>query len=277
MTSPRIGLALGGGGARGLAHIPVLEALDEMGVKPVAIAGASIGAIMGGAYCGGLSGAEIREVTTSIFQKRSDALARIWKLRPRRFVDWFAGGGIAQFNASRVLEVFVGPQLPRDFADLKIPLTVVAADFYDCREVAIRSGDLHKAVAASIAIPVVFKPVTFEDRVMVDGGVVNPLPFDLLPDDLDVVIAVDVVGAPVPRKGRTIPTATDSVFGTTQILMRTITAQKLKASRPDILIKPDVDAFRVLNFLKADEILRTCEPVKEELRSKLEPLLEKLA
>ncbi|WP_321499183.1 patatin-like phospholipase family protein [Breoghania sp.] len=273
MASPRIGLALGGGGARGLAHIPVLEALDEMGVKPVAVAGASIGSIMGGAYCSGLSGAEIREVATSTFRKRSDALARVWKLRPARFVDWFAGGGFAQFNALRVLEVFVGSKLPREFADLKIPLTVVAADFYDCKEVAIRSGDLHQAIAASIAIPVVFKPVAFENRVMVDGGVVNPLPFDLLPNDLDVVIAVDVVGAPVPRKGRTIPSAADSVFGATQILMHTITSQKLKTSPPDILIRPDLDSFRVLNFLKAEEILRACEPVKEELRSKLEPLL----
>ena len=277
MTSPRIGLALGGGGARGLAHIPVLEALDEMGIVPAAIAGTSIGSIIGAGYCGGLSGAEIREIATKIFRKRADALGRLWQLRPRRFADLFAGSGLAQFDATRVLEVFAGSSIPRDFADLRIPLTVVATDFYECRQVAIRSGDLHQAVAASIAIPVVFKPVTFQERVMIDGGVVNPLPFDTLPQGLDIVIAVDVVGSPIPRKGRSLPSASDSIFGSTQILMQTITAEKLKTQAPDILIRPDIDAFRVLNFLKAEEILRVCEPVKVEVRHKLEILLDKMA
>ena len=275
MTTPRIGLALGGGGARGLAHIPVLEVLDEMGVVPAAIAGTSIGSIIGAGYCGGLSGAELREITTAIFRKRTDALGRLWQLRPRRFADLFAGGGLAQFDATRVLEVFAGPSIPRDFADLRIPLTVVATDFYDCQQVTIRSGDLHQAVAASIAIPVVFKPVTFQSRVMIDGGVVNPLPFDILPPGLDIVIAVDVIGSPIPRNGRRLPSASDSIFGATQILMQTITAEKLKTQAPDILIRPDIDGFRVLNFLKAEEILRVCEPVKEEVRQKLGPLIEK--
>ena len=276
MTTPRIGLALGGGGARGLAHIPVLEALDEMGIVPAAVSGTSIGSIIGAGYCGGLSGQEIREITTTIFRKRTDALGRLWKLRPRRFADLFAGGGLAQFDASRVLEVFAGPSIPHDFKELSIPLTVVATDFFECRQVAIRSGDLHQAVAASIAIPVVFKPVTFQDRVMIDGGVVNPLPFDTLPDDLDLIIAVDVIGSPVPRKGRRIPSASDSIFGATQILMQTITAEKLKTGTPDILIRPDINGFRVLNFLKAEEILRASEPVKVEVRHKLEMLLGKL-
>ncbi|MDJ0930248.1 MAG: patatin-like phospholipase family protein [Breoghania sp.] len=78
MTTLRIGLVLGGGGARGLAHFPVLEALDEMGVVPTAVAGASIGSIIGAGYCGELSGAEIREITTAIFRKRTDALGRMW-------------------------------------------------------------------------------------------------------------------------------------------------------------------------------------------------------
>lgn len=275
MTTPRIGLALGGGGARGLAHIPVLEALDEMGLVPAAIAGTSIGSIIGAGYCGGLSGADIRDIASAIFNKRTDALGRLWQLRPRRFADLFAGGGLAQFDATRVLEVFAGPSIPRDFADLRVPLTVVATDFYDCRQVTIRSGDLHKAVAASIAIPVVFKPVTFEDRVMIDGGVVNPLPFDTLPAGLDIIIAVDVIGSPVPRKGRRIPSASDSIFGSTQILMQTITAEKLRTRAPDILIRPDIDGYRVLNFLKAEEILAASEPVKVEVRHKLEALIAK--
>lgn len=276
MTTPRIGLALGGGGARGLAHIHVLEALDEMGIVPAAIAGSSIGAIIGAGYAGGICGTEMRGLATAMFRKRTEALGRLWQLRPRRFADLFAGGGLAQFDATRVLEVFAGPSIPRDFADLKIPLSVVATDFYDCREVALRTGDLHQAVAASIAIPVLFKPVVVGQRVMIDGGVVNPLPFDALPDGLDIVIAVDVVGSPSPRNGRHFPSASDSIFGATQILMQTITAEKLKTRQPDILIKPDTNSFRVLNFLKAEEILRASEPIKVEVQHKLERMLEKL-
>lgn len=274
MTSPRIGIALGGGGARGLAHVPVLEALDEMGLKPAAIAGTSIGSIIGAAYAGGLSGADIRDIATETFRKRTEALAKIWKLRPRKIADLFApGSGLAQFDATRVLEVFAGPSIPRDFKDLQIPLSIIATDFYDCSEVALRHGDLHQAVAASIAIPVLFKPVIFEGRVMIDGGIVNPLPFDALPAGLDLVIGVDVVGSPVPRKGRTRPSASDTIFGASQILMQAITTEKLKNRHPDILIKPDINAFRVLDFLKAEQVLEASAPVKDELKRKLDKAL----
>lgn len=273
MTHPRIGLALGGGGARGLAHIPILEAFDELGLLPDAIAGTSIGSILGAGYAGGLSGSDIRGIAVETFRKRTEALGKMWKLRPRRFADLFAGGGLAQFDATRVLEVFAGPAIPRDFESLRIPLSVVATDFYDCSQIIIRSGDLHRAVAASIAIPVLFKPVAFEDRVLIDGGVVNPLPFDALPEGLDVVVAVDVIGSPMKRDGRSIPSASDSIFGATQILMQTITSEKLKTRRPDILIKPAINHFRVLNFLKAQEILSVSEPVKDELKRALDGAL----
>lgn len=276
MSSPRIGLALGGGGARGLAHIPVLEALDELGLKPAAIAGTSIGSIIGAGYAGGLAGEDLRQIAVDTFKKRTEALGKLWKLRPRKFADLFAGGGLAQFDATRVLEVFAGPSIPRDFKDLKIPLTVVATDFYDCSQVIIRAGDLHRAVAASIAIPVVFRPVTFEGRVMIDGGVVNPLPFDALPGKLDVVIGVDVVGSPNQRHGRALPSASESIFGATQILMQTITAEKLKTRHPDILIKPAINSFRILEFLKADAVLAAAEPVKDELKRKLDKRLKSL-
>ena len=178
-----------------------------------------------------------------------------------------------QFDATRVLEVFAGPSIPRDFKDLKIPLSIIATDFYDCSEIALRHGDLHQAVAASIAIPVIFKPVVFEGRIMIDGGIVNPLPFDALPSGLDLVIGVDVVGSPIPRKGRLRPSASDTIFGATQILMQAITAEKLKNRHPDILIKPNINAFRVLDFLKAEQVLTASEPVKDDLKRKLEKAL----
>lgn len=272
-ASPRIGLALGGGGARGLAHIHAIEALDDLGLKPAAIAGTSIGAIMGAGAATGLSGKEIREATIAALRNQAEVWGRLWQLRPKRLQDYF-GGGIVQFDAERVLEVFLPPSIPADFSALKIPLTLVAADYYGCSEVALTSGPLKKAIAASIALPIVFRPVEIGGVCMIDGGVVNPLPFDKLPADMDLVIALDVVGGPVRVPGRAYPSAIESMFGASQILMESVISEKLKSRRPDVLVQPPVDAFRVLDFLKANAIIRSTASVRDEVKRQVEAALE---
>ncbi len=274
MTAPRIGLALGGGGARGLAHVPVFEAFDDLGLRPCAIAGSSIGAILGAGYASGLSGEDIRKIAEATFSDRNSVLGLLWRLRPRRFTEFFAGNGLMQFDALKVIETFVGDVIPETFDELEIPLAVLATDFYGCSEVDIRAGALKQAVAASIAIPALFRPVTIDERILIDGGVVNPLPFDALPGDCDIIVAVDVVGAPFPRRGKTRPTAADALFGSTQILMQTITAEKLKSRRPDLLIRPDIEAFRVLDFLKSAQILSAAEPLREDVKRRLSTTIE---
>ncbi len=272
-SSPRIGLALGGGGARGLAHVPVLEALDDLGIRPSRIAGTSIGSILGAAYAAGHSGQDIREIVLQLFADRNSVLSRLWKLRPRRFKDLLRPGPV-QFDPERVLDIFIAEFLPDRFEDLQIPLRVLATDFYGCEEVDFESGPLLPAIAASIAIPAIFRPVRYEDRFLVDGGVVNPLPFDGLRETCDIVIAVDVVGTPVPRENKSDISMLDSLFGTSQILMQTITNQKLKTDQPDILISPPADNVRVLDFLKAQNILDAAEALREETRTQLTRLLK---
>ncbi|MES0880184.1 patatin-like phospholipase family protein [Roseibium sp. SCP14] len=273
-SSPRIGLALGGGGARGLAHIPVLEALDDLGLRPTKIAGTSIGAILGAAYASGRSGQDIREIVLEIFADNNSVLSRLWQLRPKRFADMFRSGPV-QFDPLRVLEVFISEYLPDRFEDLEIPLRLLATDFYGCQEVDFESGPLLPAIAASIAIPALFRPVRHGDRFLIDGGVVNPLPFDGLRDCCDIVIAVDVVGVPVPRKEREDINMLDSLFGSSQILMQTITTQKLKIDQPDILVRPPHDTIRVLDFMKAERILDQAEPLRASTKEQLAAVLEK--
>lgn len=272
-TSPRIGLALGGGGARGLAHVHVLEALDDLGLKAAAVTGTSIGSIIGAGYCAGLSGAEVREIVLDAFRRPGDVWAKMWQLRPKRIAD-LIGGGLVQFDPETVLGMFLPPDLPATFAELEIPLAVVAADFYGCTEVEISAGPLRPAVAASIALPIVFKPVEIGGVAMIDGGVVNPLPFDRLPADMDLVVAVDVVGGPVRPNARSYPNARESIFGASQILMQTVIAEKLKSRTPDILVRPPVDIFGVLDFLKANAILKATLPVRDEVKRKIEAALE---
>ena len=130
-TQPTIGLALGGGGARGLAHIHVIEVLDEMGIRPSLIVGSSIGAIMVAAMAAGLSGRDIRDHTLATVGNRTEVMNRIWSLRPATIVDaWSNGFRFGQFNLERILRAFLPEELPARFEDLKIPLQVVAADFY---------------------------------------------------------------------------------------------------------------------------------------------------
>lgn len=275
-STPRIGLALGGGGARGLAHVHVLEALDELGVTPAAITGCSIGAIVGAGRAAGMSGAEIRGVLAATFRDAGAVWGKLWQLRPKSIGDLFSAG-LVQFDPERVLELFLPESLPADFSGLEIPFAVVAADYYGVREIEISTGPLRRAIAASIAMPVVFRPVEIDGVTMIDGGVVNPLPFDRLPADVDLVVACDVVGGPVRNGDRAYPSARESIFGAAQILMQSVTAEKLKTRRPDILVRPPVDHFRVLDFLKAAAILKSTASVKEEVKQAVAAALEAAA
>ena len=274
---PTVALALGGGGARGLAHIHAIEVLDELGIRPVAIAGSSIGAIMGAALAAGITGAEMRRHALLAFADRAELAARLWRLRPatlgglsregalrKAFQQGFRPG---QIMVDRVMAAFL-PPLPHDFDDLAIPLTVTATDFYGAREMHITRGDLHSALAASAAIPGVFRPITRDGSVLVDGGIYNPCPFDLLHGQADIVIAIDVVGRP-EGDAAVEPRTLDCLIGANQLMMRSVIAGKLATCPPDVLIRPCLGGFRALDFHRAREILDATASVRDELRSAL--------
>jgi NTE family protein len=269
-SGPTIALALGGGGARGIAHIHVIEALDELGLRPTVIAGSSIGAIMGAAMASGMRGTEIREHTLTAISRRGELMNRLWRLRPTSFSEAMSGGfGLGQFNLERVLDAFLPDAIPRDFADLAIPLKIMATDYYGQNEHVCVSGDLRKAIAASAAIPALFRPVKIDGKVMIDGGIYNPVPFDHLHGKADIVIGVDVVGGP-EGDGETLPSRIDSLLGSSQLMMQSIIAMKLKAHPPHIFLRPEVNRFRVMDFLRAQEVLDATASVADDLKRALE-------
>jgi NTE family protein len=267
---PRIGLALGGGAALGFAHIPILEALDEIGIRPAMIVGTSMGAIIGAAYASGMSGAEIRDYALGIFHNRSEFLARLWQLRPRRISE--ITFGVGQYDLERVFAAFMPGALAKNFADLRIPFRAVATDYYGGHQVVLGAGPLFPAVAASSAVPMLFKPIRIDGRIMIDGGITNPVPFDLL-DEADVVIAVDVMAEPTGNPER-MPGGIETLFGATSLVMRSVVVEKLRACRPpDIFIRPPPAGVNVLDFTRAARIIKASEPVKDELKQKLERVL----
>jgi NTE family protein len=269
-SGPTVAIALGGGGARGLAHIHVIEVLDELGIRPVLISGASIGAVMGAAMAAGMTGRDIREHTLAAIGRPSQIMNRLWSLRPTRFSDVVAGGfRVGQFNLERVLKAFLPSQLPATFEDLLIPLKVVASDYYAQCECVCDSGPLFPALAASAALPAVFRPVVINGRVMIDGGLWNPVPFDHLAGKADITIGVDVIGHP-PAGTAGLPNSIDSLYAATQLTMRSIVTLKLEKGAPDIFLQPDVGRFRVLDFMKAEEVLAASASIRDELKRALD-------
>lgn len=274
---PRIALALGSGGARGLAHIPVLEVFDELGIKPVAIAGCSMGAVVGAGYAAGMSGKDIRAFAIESLRKQGDFARRLismqWEsLRER----WREKRSLSEFSmaveAVGVAQEFLPAALPKTFEELQMPLSVVATDFHHRREVIYRAGLLRPAVAGSMAIPGILRPVEFEGRVLIDGGAVNPLPFDLLRADADIVVAVDITRLRETPDG--IPDPVQMLFMAADIMTHTIVSEKLKSAAPDILLRPNVSAFGALDFPRAMPILKAADPIKDELKQKLAAMLD---
>jgi len=265
-ASPTFAVAFGGGGARGLSHIHVIAALDELGIRPTAIAGSSIGALMGAGMAAGMTGTEIHDYVHSILSRRAEVASRMWKARPNTLGEMVEGGfRVTQFNIERIVKAFLPEQVPETFGELKIPLKVTATDFFGHCLAVFEDGDLYSALAASAAIPAVFKPVVRDGMVLIDGGIYNPVPFDLLSGLADIVIAIDVVGAPADN-GRRRQSSMELMFGASQLMMQSITAMKLQTQKPDILIRPPVSRFRVLDFLKVEEVLQETESVKDELK-----------
>ena len=272
---PTIGLALGGGGARGLAHILMLEVLDEMGLKPTVITGTSIGAIFGAAYASGYSAAQIRAHAEELLRSRFEILRQFFSARQEplgRVMSVFQMRS-ALLNAEALVNIIMPTRLARDFEELTIPFSAVAADYYTQDQIVLSQGDLKSAIAASMALPVLFSPVLSDEHALMDGGLVNPLPFDVISGKADIIVAINVSGAGRPPEDRTPPKATEALIGSLQILQHTIVREKLMSRRPDILIDVDVGRFHVLEFHKLEQVLHAAEPAKRELKHKLERVL----
>jgi NTE family protein len=265
------GLALGGGGARGFAHIGVLEVLDELGIRPAIVAGTSIGALLGSAYAAGMSGKDIRAYCDDLFLKRTAVLRRLFShWNDAWFTSKVSMTG-SPFSAENIITALLPEAMPRTFEELKIPFLAIATDFHQQSEYVISCGPLVPAVAASCALPAIFRPVQMDGRVLIDGGFVNVVPFDLICGNVTITAAVDVTGG--PKREDKVPNYIDSIIGSMQITMRSIVNEKLQNKTPDIFIRPDMGQFGVLEFYKYQEICAASLAAKDEFKRACEEVL----
>jgi NTE family protein len=266
-------LALSGGGARGLAAIAVLEALDELGARPAAIAGVSIGAALGAAYAAGMPAKTMRRTVIEIAHRRSQTLARLMQARATPLSKMFSAslGNPMLLDAEKLAATFLPEAVPEDFSALGIPLAVIATDLYGRHEVVFTSGPLRTAIAASMAIPGLLRPVEVDGRVLIDGSAVNPLPFEHLRGKAEIVIAVDTTVGPSEVRG--IPQPWECLLATFQVMGHVIVAEKLRHGAPDLTLRQDMSLFRLADFFQASSILRVAEQKETELREKIEAVL----
>ena len=271
----KIGLALGSGGARGLAHILMFEVFEELGIMPSIISGSSIGAIMGASFASGTSSKEIKEVVNDlIFHKSS----KFWQIHKKsdytkmfNFIDFgLKPGGI--IKGEKFLKVLKKEIKVNTFEDLKIPLRVVATNYWDHSQEVLSKGDLHKAVVASFSLPGLFPPVEINDKLLIDGGMSNPLPYDLIQKKCDLTIAIDVSA----KKDRIVngpPPSYEVLFSAFQIMQNSVVTEKLKRTKPDILINTEIKGIRVHEFMKAEAIYGQACKAKDNLKRILEKTL----
>lgn len=272
MSDLRIGLALGGGAARGIAHIPMIEAFDELGLKPARIAGTSFGALVGAAYASGLSAEEIREHTVSVLGNRIDAARRLFSNPDTKVWELF---DIKAFNkvsieGSALADLVLPKKTASEVNKTKIPLTIIATDLTAQEEVIITSGDLREAVAASMALPGLIRAPDVKGRTLVDGALSNPVPFERVADGTDLIVAIDVTGGRVSEGENESASNLLRAFRSIYVMQHQITELRREKVDPQIYIRPKIDHFRAGEFFKVREIMAASAPAKDELKRALE-------
>lgn len=285
---PRIGLVLGGGGARGAAHVGVLKVLEEMRIPVDYVAGTSMGSIVGGLYASGMSPAEIEREIQSMdwrdlfqdeppredrsFRRKRDDDLYVFKVKPGfrngevKIPPAYVRGQKFDLQLSRLT-------LPvseiKDFDQLPIPYRAVATDIETGQAVVVGKGDLAEAIRASMAVPAAFDPVEINNRLLVDGGVANNVPVNVARDmGADVIIAVDVGSGLYERDE--LKSALDVSAQLTGFLF-TLSGDREIATLTarDVLIRPPLGDIGGGSFERADEAIPIGEQAARELRDAL--------
>lgn len=274
-TQPTTGLVLSGGAARGLAHIGVLKALEEHGVHIDAIAGTSMGAVIGGLYAAGYSVEELEKLALGLdwqqvlsddpprqdvpFRRKQDDRDFLVKRKLSFRDDGSLGlplGVIQGQNLALLLErLLVHTSDTRDFDRLPIPFRAVATDIANDKKVVFRSGHLPQAIRASMSIPAVFAPVEIEGRLLVDGGMVDNIPMDVARDmGVDRLIVVDI-GSPLQPREQLL-TVVDVLNQSITMMTRRNSEAQLATLRPeDVLVQPMLAGFGSTDFGRAQQLI----------------------
>ncbi|HCN61818.1 MAG TPA: hypothetical protein DIT33_00270 [Pseudomonas sp.] len=289
---PKIGLVLSGGAARGLAHVGVLKALEEQGIHIDAIAGTSMGAVIGGLYASGYKIDELEKLALSIdwqealsdsparedipFRRKQDDRDFLVRQKLSFRDDGSLGlplGVIQGQNLALLLESLLAHSSDvRDFDKLPIPFRAVATDIVSGEKVVFRKGHLPQVIRASISIPAVFAPVEINGQLLVDGGMVDNIPVDVAREmGVDLVIVVDI-GTPL-RGRKELNTVFDILNQSITLMTRSNSEVQLATLKPDdVLIKPSLASIGATDFGRSEEIINAGYRATQILENRLASL-----
>jgi NTE family protein len=269
MTRPRLGLALGGGSARGWAHIGVIRALEERGLRAEVLVGASVGALVAASHAGGRLDA-LEQWVRALTQRE------VWRL-----VDANLRGGGGVMTGNRLMDAIAASVGDPLIEELELGFAAVATDLHTGEEVWIREGPVMAAVRASSGVPGLFTPSWYLDRWLIDGGVVNPLPVSICRAlGADLIIAVDLSrsvmhGDPEVLR-RSQPSLLESMSSAVNIMQDSITRSRLVIDPADLVLRPDLQRFQLMDFHRAAEAIEIGYRHVVENEARLEPILARL-
>jgi NTE family protein len=265
--NPKIGLALGSGGAKGLAHIGVIKALQEAGIEISFIAGTSIGSLIGAYYAAYPSLEKLEELVLSFNRRKGYGL----------FDPILKGGIIKGIKVEKFIEDMLEGAT---YESLRIPFAAVATDMKSAEEVIITEGNLVKAIRASISVPPVFTPVNYDKKLLADGGLSDPVPVEVVRKmGADLVIAVNVESGYFYEPVEKIPALAGIPMHSVNILRHNITLQSLKTA--DVVISPSTPNTGLVGWKyffdkkKAEAMIKAGESAAEKVLPEIEELIRK--
>jgi NTE family protein len=257
--SKTVSLVLGSGGARGLAHIGIIRVLEEKGFDITSIAGCSVGALVGGIYAAGK------------LQEYEDWVCNLTKFDMVNMMDiaWVGGGLV---KGQKIINKMIKLVGDRQIEDLPISFTAVATELESGREVWLSEGPLFDAIRSSCSLPLFFTPTRYKEKMLVDGGVVNPVPIaPVFHDNTDLTIAVNLGGKlskdPSTQRKKDVG-AYEVAYFVFDAMQSTIARQKLAAYPPDLVIDIPRDAARTFDIDRAAEMIRIGREAAEKLLDK---------
>ncbi|WP_169056460.1 patatin-like phospholipase family protein [Bacillus pumilus] len=256
MKRPVIGLALGSGGARGMAHIGVLSSLEKQGIQVDMIAGSSIGALVGSFYAAGQDVEKMKK------------LALVFR---RKYYADYTLPKIGLLKGHRILQLIHTFTYGKKFEELRMPLAVVACDLETGEKVVFKKGSVSQAVRASISIPGVFVPHEMGGRQLVDGAVVDRIPVSVLKDmGADLIIASDVSRVKKTEKATRL---SDVIMQSLDILQNELVRHQ--TIHTDVMIRPRLETFSSSAFTQVQEMIEAGELAADQLTGKLKDVIDK--
>lgn len=252
-------MALGGGGARGAAHIAYLKAMEELGITPCIISGTSSGAVIGALYAGGMSPDDMLAMLKNMpgGKKSSGIMKSIARIKKN----------LMPMAAKKMLD---GILSSKTFGELRIPLKVVATNVNTLKERVFTDGSLLDALMCSIALPGTILPQMYDDQYYIDGGATNIVPFDIIRDECDILVAIDVSQVRPNTRKPTMQTAQAAEWAATQ---ETLISLKMAGSKVDVLERPTFEGVGTMEFGKINQVYKRAEELVPDFKRKLEKFI----